>query len=129
MPTLPLLLHRTEQELDEKRRLRMAMDVARGMNYLHSCRPPIVHRDLKSPNLLVDKDFTVKACLVSQQHRSVSWASIQTITEIPCVQLAQNDTQACPGEEPASLLICPLPGVWLMCGCATLGCPKRGMRR
>ena len=46
-------------ELDDKRRLRMALDVARGMNYLHSCRPPIVHRDLKSPNLLVDKDWTV----------------------------------------------------------------------
>ena len=45
---------------DERRRLLMALDVARGMNYLHSCRPPIVHRDLKSPNLLVDKDFTVK---------------------------------------------------------------------
>ena len=49
--------------LDDKRRLRMALDVARGMNYLHSCRPPIVHRDLKSPNLLVDKDWTCKvAC-------------------------------------------------------------------
>lgn len=46
--------------LDERRRLRMALDIARGMNYLHSCVPPIVHRDLKSPNLLVDKDFTVK---------------------------------------------------------------------
>lgn len=47
--------------LDERRRSRMALDIARGMNYLHSCVPPIVHRDLKSPNLLVDKDFTVKA--------------------------------------------------------------------
>ncbi len=47
--------------LDDKRRLKMATDTARGMNYLHSCRPPIIHRDLKSPNLLVDKDFTIKA--------------------------------------------------------------------
>lgn len=30
------------------------------MNYLHSCSPVIVHRDLKSPNLLVDKNFVVK---------------------------------------------------------------------
>ncbi|KAI7725553.1 hypothetical protein M8C21_019917, partial [Ambrosia artemisiifolia] len=33
---------------------------ARGMNYLHRCNPPIVHRDLKSSNLLVDKNWTVK---------------------------------------------------------------------
>ena len=52
-------------QLDEKRRLRMALDIARGMNYLHSCVPPIVHRDLKTPNLLVDKDFTVKVLLLS----------------------------------------------------------------
>lgn len=33
---------------------------AKGMNYLHRRNPPIVHRDLKSPNLLVDKNYTVK---------------------------------------------------------------------
>ena len=33
---------------------------AKGMNYLHRRAPPIVHRDLKSPNLLVDKNWTVK---------------------------------------------------------------------
>ena len=46
---------------------------AKGMNYLHNRNPPIVHRDLKSPNLLVDKKYTVKVwiwitiffCLVS----------------------------------------------------------------
>lgn len=32
----------------------------KGMNYLHRSSPPIVHRDLKSPNLLVDKNWTVK---------------------------------------------------------------------
>lgn len=36
------------------------------MNYLHKRNPPIVHRDLKSPNLLVDKKYTVKVRLILQ---------------------------------------------------------------
>jgi serine/threonine protein kinase len=32
------------------------------MEYLHNCKPILVHRDLKSPNLLVDKDYTIKVC-------------------------------------------------------------------
>ncbi|KAJ9542605.1 hypothetical protein OSB04_029111 [Centaurea solstitialis] len=56
------LLHRPNNQLDARRRLRMALDTARGMNYLHNCTPVIVHRDLKSPNLLVDKNWIVKVC-------------------------------------------------------------------
>ncbi|ESQ40284.1 hypothetical protein EUTSA_v10012708mg [Eutrema salsugineum] len=58
------LLHKSgaREQLDERRRLSMAYDVAKGMNYLHNRNPPIVHRDLKSPNLLVDKKYTVKVC-------------------------------------------------------------------
>ncbi|XP_060168992.1 probable serine/threonine-protein kinase SIS8 isoform X1 [Lycium barbarum] len=56
------LLHRPNNQLDERRRLRMALDAARGMNYLHNCTPVIVHRDLKSPNLLVDRNWVVKVC-------------------------------------------------------------------
>ncbi|CAL5389321.1 unnamed protein product [Camellia sinensis] len=58
------LLHKpgAKEVLDERRRLSMAYDVAKGMNYLHNRNPPIVHRDLKSPNLLVDKKYTVKVC-------------------------------------------------------------------
>ncbi|KAI4346434.1 hypothetical protein L6164_007330 [Bauhinia variegata] len=48
--------------LSDRRCLSMAYDVANGMNYLHQMRPPIVHRDLKSPNLLVDDTYTVKVC-------------------------------------------------------------------
>lgn len=33
---------------------------AKGMNYLHTSNPIIVHRDLKTPNLLVDKNWVVK---------------------------------------------------------------------
>nr|POF07231.1 serine/threonine-protein kinase edr1 [Quercus suber] len=54
-------LHKNNQALDIRRRLRMALDVARGMNYSHHRNPPIVHRDLKSSNLLVDKNWIVKA--------------------------------------------------------------------
>lgn len=56
------LLHRSNIQLDEKRRLRMALDVAKGMNYLHTSNPMIVHRDLKTLNLLVDKNWVVKVC-------------------------------------------------------------------
>ncbi|KAG5013318.1 hypothetical protein JHK86_025579 [Glycine max] len=56
------LLHRPNSQLDERRRLKMALDTARGMNYLHNCTPVVVHRDLKSPNLLVDKNWVVKVC-------------------------------------------------------------------
>ncbi|KAJ6429618.1 hypothetical protein OIU84_021093 [Salix udensis] len=54
------LLQRNTTKLDWRRRVHMALDIARGMNYLHHCNPPIIHRDLKSSNLLVDKNWTVK---------------------------------------------------------------------
>ena len=38
----------------------MAMDIARGMNYLHRCQPIIIHRDLKTHNLLLDESYKVK---------------------------------------------------------------------
>ena len=62
------LLHRPQPSAvraamaQEARRVRMALDVAKGMHYLHSCDPIIVHRDLKSPNLLVDRHWVVKVC-------------------------------------------------------------------
>jgi serine/threonine protein kinase len=31
----------------------IARDVARGMHFLHTQTPPKIHRDLKSPNILV----------------------------------------------------------------------------
>jgi serine/threonine protein kinase len=47
-------------QLSWSRRLSMAVDAARGMLCLHSHKPSIVHRDLKSPNLLVDKHWHAK---------------------------------------------------------------------
>ena len=47
-------------ELTWQRRLAMVADAAAGMLHLHTRTPPILHRDLKSPNLLVAGDWTVK---------------------------------------------------------------------
>lgn len=44
------------------RGLRAAAAVLQGMLHLHLCDPPIIHRDLKSPNLLVDKHWKLKVC-------------------------------------------------------------------
>lgn len=41
-------------------RVRMAKDVALGMNWLHSNKPSILHRDLNPSNLLVDENLHVK---------------------------------------------------------------------
>lgn len=40
--------------------LKMACDTACGMAYLHACDPPVIHRDLKSLNILVTSTFGCK---------------------------------------------------------------------
>jgi len=55
------VLHgRNKAVCDARRRLQWAAETAKGMAYLHSRSPPIVHRDLKSGNLLVDEDWHIK---------------------------------------------------------------------
>eukprot|EP01117_Protostelium_nocturnum_P009737 TRINITY_DN3481_c0_g2_i2.p1 TRINITY_DN3481_c0_g2~~TRINITY_DN3481_c0_g2_i2.p1 ORF type:complete len:1509 (+),score=531.31 TRINITY_DN3481_c0_g2_i2:2688-7214(+) len=46
-------IHDTSKELNWILRYKMASDIASGMMFLHSAKPPIVHRDLKSPNVLL----------------------------------------------------------------------------
>lgn len=48
------LLHEKKNvQLHWRQKLKMIIDVARGMLYLHEANPPILHRDLKSLNLLL----------------------------------------------------------------------------
>ncbi|GJN02876.1 hypothetical protein PR202_ga20265 [Eleusine coracana subsp. coracana] len=42
-------------------RLRLALGAARGIEYMHTYAvPPIIHRDIKSPNILLAADWTAK---------------------------------------------------------------------
>jgi len=49
-----------KEKIEWKERVQMAMDIARGMNYLHNMEGVLVHRDLKSGNTLVDEHYRVK---------------------------------------------------------------------
>ena len=42
-----------EQNMPFSLRIQIATDIAKGMVYLHTRNPPIVHRDIKSLNILV----------------------------------------------------------------------------
>uniref|UniRef100_A0A0E0JII1 non-specific serine/threonine protein kinase n=1 Tax=Oryza punctata TaxID=4537 RepID=A0A0E0JII1_ORYPU len=47
--------------LDWPTRLRVAVGVAQGLYYMHhECTPPIVHRDVKTSNILLDSEFRAK---------------------------------------------------------------------
>lgn len=44
--------------LDWPTRLKIAQGASRGLSYIHDvCKPHIVHRDIKSSNILLDKEF------------------------------------------------------------------------
>ena len=50
-----LLHNRKDVDLSWKQKVKILLDVAKGLNYLHNCKPVIVHRDLKSLNLLLSE--------------------------------------------------------------------------
>ncbi|XP_027729916.1 serine/threonine-protein kinase TNNI3K [Vombatus ursinus] len=50
------LLHEQKRILDLQSKLIIAVDVAKGMEYLHTLTQPIIHRDLNSHNILLYED-------------------------------------------------------------------------
>ncbi|QHN76029.1 uncharacterized protein DS421_19g640400 [Arachis hypogaea] len=49
------------RSLNWEDRLRIAVDAAQGLEYLHNgCKPPIIHRDVKCPNILLNENFHAK---------------------------------------------------------------------
>jgi len=46
-------LHNPKVQMDWSMRVGIAAQIARAMNYLHCCNPPITHRSLNALNVLV----------------------------------------------------------------------------
>jgi len=57
------VVHRRQSDLPKEQRLRLATGAMAGLAFLHSHSPPIIHRDIKSQNVLVDESLRVaKLC-------------------------------------------------------------------
>ncbi|MFS8006173.1 putative protein kinase RLK-Pelle-CR4L family [Helianthus anomalus] len=56
-------MERSGKTVTWAQRIQICLDVARGINYLHTVmeeKPMIMHRDIKSDNILLDKDLNAK---------------------------------------------------------------------
>ena len=76
--SLRQVLDDSERELSIEFKLKIALQVGEGMMYLHNQDPPIIHRDLKSHNILVHETFTETGSMdrsirTGEKNRSSTW--------------------------------------------------------
>lgn len=65
MPLMPegslaRILHKEKRDLTGEQEKRIALQMALALQYLHTLNPKVLHRDVKSDNILVDKKLNCK---------------------------------------------------------------------
>ncbi|XP_010264105.1 PREDICTED: probable LRR receptor-like serine/threonine-protein kinase At5g48740 isoform X1 [Nelumbo nucifera] len=64
------------------RRLKIAVDAAKGLDYLHNgSNPRIIHRDVKSSNILLDSEMNAKVCDFGLS-KQISQADVTHVTTV-----------------------------------------------
>ncbi|KAJ8565514.1 hypothetical protein K7X08_008090 [Anisodus acutangulus] len=58
--TLYDVLHSNSRPLSWGRRIKLALQTAKAVDILHSLSPPVIHRDIKSANVLIDRNFNAR---------------------------------------------------------------------
>ncbi|GAM19107.1 hypothetical protein SAMD00019534_022820 [Acytostelium subglobosum LB1] len=93
-------VHDLAKPLDWPLKIKMAKEIAGSLQTLHDCKPAVIHRDLKSPNILLSTssddpsqitchlcDFSVSGFSTSLSSRAVEnpvWLAPEVITKESC---------------------------------------------
>jgi hypothetical protein len=93
------LLENATVELTTKDQLQFIFDTAEGMNYLHTLKPPRIHRDLKSANLLLSGKRRVKvadfgsARLIPELNKTVKRNFLYSRKDMESQQILNEEVQ------------------------------------
>ncbi|KAJ8531379.1 hypothetical protein K7X08_026813 [Anisodus acutangulus] len=69
--------------LEWRTRLQIAVGAARGLCYMHhECSPPIIHRDIKCSNILLDHELNAKIADFGLAKVLVKWGETETASAI-----------------------------------------------
>ncbi|XP_023523551.1 serine/threonine-protein kinase-like protein At3g51990 [Cucurbita pepo subsp. pepo] len=58
--TLYDVIHSGSRPLYWGRRIRLALQTAKAIETLHASNPPVIHRDIKSANVLIDRNYSAR---------------------------------------------------------------------
>ncbi|KAK8511321.1 hypothetical protein V6N12_033598 [Hibiscus sabdariffa] len=87
--------------LEFKQRLSIALGAARGLCHLHGLKPPLIHKNFKTANVLVDEDFIAKVAdagvselLEKIEEAGPSYTSSANIFRDPEVEVSGSFTES-----------------------------------
>lgn len=87
-----------------KLRMKICLDAARGLHYLHTRTPVVIHRDIKSGNVLLDAQMNAKLSdfglaklkyVVSLWFRFTRSRSLMIFAKVSTLRYARPERQHC----------------------------------